>query len=79
MKRGINRWCFPADWPARRCLEVAAQAGFNGVEFNDIRTGGIEITSQAVRAGWKNVFYGKNNAGEPDTLFTVTPNPTNYR
>lgn len=60
-------------------MALYGKVDFNGVEFNDVRTGGIEITGQAVRAGWKNVFYGKNNAGEPDTLFTVTPNPTNIR
>jgi hypothetical protein len=60
-------------------MALYGKVDFNGVEFNDVRTGGIEIRSQAVRAGWKNVFYGKNNAGEPDTLFTVTPNPTSYR
>ena len=58
-------------------MALYGKVDFNGVEFNDIRTGGIEITGQAVRAGWKNVFYGKNNEGEPDTLFTVTPNPAN--
>ena len=60
-------------------MALYGKVDFNGVEFNDVRTGGIEITGQAVRAGWKNVFYGKDNAGAPDTCFTVTPNPTSYR
>jgi len=59
-------------------MALYGKVDFNGVEFNDVRAGGIEITGQAVRAAWKNVFYGKNNAGEPDTLFTATPNPTNF-
>ena len=56
-------------------MSLYGKVDFNGVEFNDIRTGGIEITDQAIRAGWKNVFYGKDNAGEPETLFTVTAKP----
>lgn len=65
--------------PGKIDMALYGKADFNGVEFNDVRTGGIEITDPAIRAGWKNVFYGTNNAGEPDTLFTVTPNPANYR
>jgi len=56
-------------------MSLYGKVDFNGVEFNDIRTGGIEITGQSIRAGWKNVFYGKDNAGEPETLFTVNAKP----
>jgi len=41
----------------------------NGVVFDDFDLGGIEMGDPAVRSQWKNVFFGKNNAGTPDALF----------
>jgi len=55
-------------------MSLFGKVDFNGVEFNDVRTGGIEITGADVRAGWKNVFFGSNNEDKPDTLFTITSN-----
>jgi L-ribulose-5-phosphate 3-epimerase len=34
MRRGVNQWCFPADWTVERMLTEAAKAGFEGVELN---------------------------------------------
>jgi hexulose-6-phosphate isomerase len=33
VRKGVNRWCFPAAWPIRTCLAVARRAGFDGVEL----------------------------------------------
>jgi len=61
--------------PGRITMSLFGKVDLNGVLFNDVQTGGIEITNPSVRAGWKNVVFGKDNAGEPDTLFTVIANP----
>lgn len=34
MRKGVNQWCFPADWTVERMLTEAAAAGFEGVELN---------------------------------------------
>lgn len=34
MKKGINLWCFPSDWPLDKKLSLATDAGFHGVELN---------------------------------------------
>lgn len=34
MKKGINRWCFPADLPLRKVMELTSKAGFSGLELN---------------------------------------------
>jgi hexulose-6-phosphate isomerase len=61
MKRGINRWCFPADWPVRRCLEVAAAAGFDGVEFNLAEEG--ELTLQTAVQAWRDLAAQAHSLG----------------
>lgn len=33
MRKGVNRWCFPAGWSIRTCLAVARRAGFDGIEL----------------------------------------------
>ncbi len=43
----------------------------NGVEFSNIHRGGIKLADMSVRKEWKNVFYGKDNDGEPDELFAA--------
>ncbi len=61
MKKGINRWCFPADWPARRCLDVAAQAGLDGVEFNLAEEG--ELTLQTAAQAWRDLAAQAHGLG----------------
>jgi L-ribulose-5-phosphate 3-epimerase len=61
MKRGINRWCFPADWPARRCLEVAAAADFDGLEFNLAEEG--ELTMQTAAQAWRDLATQAHGLG----------------
>ncbi len=34
MKKGINTWSFPADWPLEKKLATAAAAGFTGFEVD---------------------------------------------
>lgn len=52
MKKGINRWSMPADWSIQQCLEVAREAGFEGVELALDETGELSLESneQQVRA-----------------------------
>jgi hypothetical protein len=41
----------------------------DGVEFNDVLRGGILMSDPALRARWKNVFFGPSNFAGPDELF----------
>ena len=34
MKKGINAWCFPADYELKKCIEISSKAGFDGLEIN---------------------------------------------
>ena len=34
LKKGINCWCFPAEFEIEKCMEIAAEAGFEGIELN---------------------------------------------
>jgi L-ribulose-5-phosphate 3-epimerase len=61
MKKGINRWCFPADWSARHCLKVAAQAGFDGVEVNLAEEG--ELTLQTRMQAWHDLAVQAHSLG----------------
>jgi L-ribulose-5-phosphate 3-epimerase len=51
MKKGINLWCFPAEWPFEEKIKVAKQAGFQGIELNVEQEGylTLEATHQHLR------------------------------
>lgn len=34
MKKGINAWCFPANFTVKQCIEKAKEAGYDGIELN---------------------------------------------
>ena len=34
MKKGINAWCFPADYELKKCMEISSNTGFDGLEIN---------------------------------------------
>ena len=44
---------------------------FNGVLFENINKGGILLADGNATRTWKNVFFGSNNDGKPDELYTV--------
>jgi hypothetical protein len=50
-------------------LGLLGKLNFNGVEFNNVQRGGILLSDPSVRKQWKNVTFGKDNAGAPDELF----------
>jgi len=50
-------------------MVLLGKTELNGVLFNDIDLGGIEMTDLSARGEWKNIHYGENNAGESDALF----------
>jgi hypothetical protein len=50
-------------------LRLAGETYFNGVFFDDVAAGGIQLRGEEIRKSWKNVFFGENNAGRPDELF----------
>jgi len=52
-------------------LQLAGTMDFNGVLFEDVAQGGIQVRDAEVRKGWKNVFFGERNAGKPDELFAL--------
>ncbi len=47
MKKGINCWCFPADFGIEKCMAIAAEAGFEGIELNmeEEKEGSINLNS----------------------------------
>jgi L-ribulose-5-phosphate 3-epimerase len=51
MKKGINLWCFPSEWPFEEKIKVAKQAGFQGIELNVEQEGHLtlEATHQHLR------------------------------
>ncbi|MEW6231667.1 MAG: sugar phosphate isomerase/epimerase family protein [Chloroflexota bacterium] len=61
MKKAINRWCFPADWPVRRCLEWAAKAGFQGLEFNVAEEGELNLETRAEK--WRGLAQEAHDLG----------------
>jgi len=54
-----------------RTINVAllGSVPLNGVLFNDVRKGGIELPDPAARQQWKNVSFGKGCAAAADELF----------
>ena len=42
---------------------------FDGVVFDDVHEEGILLRSLRQRRGWRNVFFGPDNADEPKALF----------
>ncbi|HUS44565.1 MAG TPA: hypothetical protein VM219_00815 [Phycisphaerae bacterium] len=51
------------DVPRRIAMTLLGQIDFNGVEFNDVRKGGIVLAHPSINLHWKNLFYGENNGG----------------
>jgi len=47
------------------------KTSFDGVFFDDVSLGGIQIKDEEVRKDWKNITFGDKNAGKPDELFAV--------
>jgi hypothetical protein len=50
-------------------MALLGEAELDGVEFNDIQRGGVELADAGVRDQWEHVFFGEGNAAEPDALF----------
>ena len=46
MKKGINRWSMPGEWPIQRCIEEAKAAGFEGIELTLEETGELSLGSR---------------------------------
>lgn len=44
MLKSVNQWCFPADTPLEKVLEVTQKAGFDAIELNLYQSGGIGLT-----------------------------------
>jgi len=49
-------------------LKLAGTLSFDGVLFEDVELGGIQLRDADVRKTWKNVSFGERNAGKPDEL-----------
>jgi hexulose-6-phosphate isomerase len=47
VKKSINLWAFPypGQWPLKRCLEIAKDAGFEGIELNIDLDGELSVQS----------------------------------
>ena len=46
MKKAVNIWSFPPDWPLERKLQVAREAGFSGFEIDLSDTGPVNLRSR---------------------------------
>jgi len=55
--------------PKEIALVVRGEAALDGVEFHNLRKGGIRLADPSVRAAWRNVVFGPDNATLPDELF----------
>ena len=64
----------PWDDKALIDLMFAGNTVFDGVRFEGMELGGIQIKDEAVRKGWKNVTFGERNAGKPDEIFSYKVN-----
>ena len=63
------------DVPHRIAIVLRGEVEFNGVEFNDMRRGGIVLADPSVRSRWKNVFYGGNNGAGAEELYRAYDGP----
>lgn len=61
MKKGINIWSFPEDWSIARCAEVAADAGFDGIELSLNEEG--ELGLQTDEKQWQHIRRQVNDTG----------------
>jgi hypothetical protein len=50
-------------------MVLAGTTRLNGVEFNDVVTGGIRMPDPTVRTRWRNVAFGAGNFAPPEELF----------
>lgn len=80
MKKSINTWSFPGDWPLERKFQVAREAGFSGFELEFSDTGPVSLAStpsdltsvrqSADRAGMElsglatGLYWGENPASD---------------
>jgi hypothetical protein len=56
-------------------LLLLGNVELDGVEFNDILTGGILMPDPAQRKAWRNVFFSEGNFAEGDALFAKYTGP----
>ena len=45
MKKGVNAWIYPSDFPVEKVLEVSSEIGFDGVELN-LTEENLELTGK---------------------------------
>ena len=58
-------------------LFLAGKMDLNGVMFDYVRRGGLQLQDRSVVKKWKNVFYGSHNAGSKETLIAPLSVPGN--
>ena len=53
MKKSINLWAFPypGQWTLKECLEIAKDAGFEGIELNIDLEGELSVQSTPAQLG----------------------------
>jgi len=76
----VSRWGGDGTHLVRKIDTVfLGEAQINGIEFNDIRKGGILLPSPAARCRWEHVFYGEGNEGEAEELYGTFEGSTEFK
>ncbi len=66
-----------ASGPRKVGMRLLGKLEFNGLFFEEVALGGIQVGNPTVGDFWKNVAIGRNNEGEPDKLFAVADKAVN--
>jgi hypothetical protein len=61
----------PAALKEKVNLTLLGKLNLNGVLFDQVAKGGIKLPDPAARSAWKNVYFGEQNEGKPEELFTA--------
>jgi hypothetical protein len=69
----------PRNVPRKIDVVFLGDVRIDGIEFNDVRRGGILLPDPAVGAKWKHVFYGDNNAAEGQELYRRYDGPAKFK
>ena len=65
--------------PHKIDMVLLGDVRLNGVMFDHILEGGILLRDLDIVKKWQNIFYGRNNAAAPDSLYKLYDGPTEFK